>query len=81
VRSRVPRGRFLGPRFRWLLLVDLPEPSHFLAPPPGVREFDLGDADAALLEDAIFCQQAFKVVADLQKRITKRPDVIEEFPG
>ena len=49
------------------------------APPPGVRELDLGDADVALLENAIFRQQALKVVADLQERIAKRPDVVEKL--
>jgi hypothetical protein len=49
------------------------------APPPGIRELDLGDADVALLEDAIFREQALKVVADPQERITKRPDVVEEL--
>ena len=52
-----------------------PEKPH----PPGVRELDLGDADVALLEDAIFSQQALKVIADQKERITKRPNVVEEL--
>ena len=48
-------------------------------PPPGVRELDHGDTDVALLEDAIFCQQALEVVADFQERIAERPDIVEKL--
>src|SRR5206468_10252316 len=49
------------------------------APGPGVRELDRADADVALFEDAIVGQQSLQVVADLQKRIAERPDVVEEL--
>src|SRR5438067_421632 len=49
------------------------------APTPGLRELDLGDTDVALLEDAIFREQALQVVADLQERVTERPNVVQEL--
>jgi hypothetical protein len=48
-------------------------------PTPGVRELDHGDIDIALLEDAVFRQQALDVVADLEEGIAERPDVVEEL--
>ena len=48
-------------------------------PRPGVRKLDYGDADVALLENAIFCQQALKIVADLQEWIAKGTDVVEQL--
>src|ERR1700760_3302152 len=54
--------------------------AHHDTPPPGVREFDFGNAGVALLENAIFCQQSLKVIADPQERIAERPDVVEKLP-
>jgi hypothetical protein len=48
-------------------------------PTPGVRELDHADIDVALLEDAVFRQQALDVVADLEERVAERPDVVEEL--
>jgi hypothetical protein len=45
-------------------------------PTPGICELDHGDTDVALLEDAIFRQQPFDVVADLEERVAERPDVV-----
>src|SRR6266567_7436935 len=49
------------------------------APGPGILELDHADVDVALLEDPIVGQQAFDVVADLEKRIAERPDVVDEL--
>src|SRR6266481_1142432 len=48
-------------------------------PTPGICELDHADPDVALLEDPIFRQQSLDVVADLEERIAKRPDVVEEL--
>src|SRR5713226_10359498 len=48
-------------------------------PGPGVLELDHGDIDVALLEHPVVGQQAFDVVADLEKRIAERPDVVDEL--
>src|SRR5262245_20583540 len=49
------------------------------SPPPGIFERDRADADVALLEDAVFRQQPFDIVADLEERIAKRGDVVEQL--
>jgi hypothetical protein len=47
--------------------------------PPGVRKLDHADTDVALLEDAVFREQALDIVAHLEKRIAERPNVVEEL--
>jgi hypothetical protein len=47
-------------------------------PTPGVRELDGGDVHVALLENAVFRQQALEIVTDLQKRIAERPNIVDQ---
>src|SRR5262252_1186499 len=49
------------------------------APTPCVCELDRADPDVALLEDAVFRQQALDVVADVEEGVAERPDVLEEL--
>src|SRR4029079_6245601 len=51
------------------------------APCPRVRQFHDADVHIALLENAVVGEQAFKVVANLEEGIAKRPDVIDELLG
>src|SRR5205823_5655491 len=53
---------------------------HAREPPgPGILEAHDADIDVALLEDAVFSQQIFEIVADLEERIAERADIVDEF--
>src|SRR5262252_1753820 len=47
-------------------------------PCPSIRELHGADTDIALFEYAVFRQQFFKIVTDLEEGIAKRPDVVEQ---
>src|SRR5919197_5531386 len=48
-------------------------------PRPCVGKLDHADTDVALLEDAVFREQALDIVAYLEEGIAERPDVVEKL--
>ena len=49
------------------------------APRPGILELHDADIDVALLEDPVIGEQLFEIVADFEKRIAERLDVVDQF--
>src|SRR5207245_6774679 len=51
------------------------------APSPRIGERDHADVDVTLLEDTVVGEQALEIIADLEERIAKRGDVVDELRG
>src|SRR5262249_34826527 len=49
------------------------------APSPRIGERDHADVDVTLLEDAVVGEQVLEIIADLEERIAKRGDVVDEL--